>query len=109
MKSSRPASIVAIVFGLAAIAAIPVGVALAILLPTVNILPALEVSVLAAFVLGVIGISAARRARYKVDRSVYRVGEGSARFARFLVWSGVYCSLIGALALGVYGVLHASG
>ena len=67
------------------------------------------VAVPSAFVLALIGISAARRARFRVDRSVYRSGERTVRFGRFLVWSGLYLSLVGALALAFYSVLRASG
>ena len=100
---------VAIFFGAVALLAVPGAVAAAVLLPSIEVLPALVVAVPAAFVCGLIGISAARRARYKVDRSVYRVGEGTVRFARLLVWAGLYVSVVSALALGFYGLLRASG
>ena len=109
MRSSNPARFVAIVFGLLAVAAIPAGVAAALFVPSVDLMPALVVAVPSAFVLAVIGISAARRARFRVDRSVYRSGEKTVRFGRFLVWSGLYFSLVGALALAFYSVLRASG
>jgi hypothetical protein len=99
---------VAILFGAVAILAVPAAVAAAIFVPGLNVLPALVVAVPAAFIAGLIGISAARRARFKVDRSVYRVGEGTVRFARFLVWAGLYVSLVSALALGFYGLLRAA-
>jgi hypothetical protein len=106
MSSSRPAGIAAIVFGLLAVAAIPVAVAAAVFLPSVDVLPALEIAVPTALVLGLIGLSASRRARYKLDRSVFRIGERTARFGRFLVWAGIYCALVGGLALGFYGLLR---
>jgi hypothetical protein len=105
MSSSRPAGVTAILFGVLAIAAIPVAVAAAILLPSVDILPALYVGVPAAFVLGLLALSASRRARYKVERSVWRIGDRTARFARFFAWAGIYFSFVGALALGLYGLL----
>jgi hypothetical protein len=98
--------VTSIVLGLLAVAAIPAAVGAAILLPSIDVLPALIVAVPSAFLLGVIGLSASRRARYKVDRSVFRVGERTARFGRFLVWAGIYCALIGGLALGFYGLLR---
>ena len=52
MSSSRPAGIAAIVFGLLAVAAIPVAVAAAVFLPSVDVLPALEIAVPTALVLG---------------------------------------------------------
>ena len=109
MSSSSTARILAILLGTLAILAIPVAIALAIFLPRVNILPALVVSIPAAFVLGLLGISASRRARFGVERSVRRTGEGTVRFGRFLVWTGIYASVVGGLALGVYGVLRAAG
>jgi hypothetical protein len=109
MRSSNPARIAAVVFGTLAVLAIPAGVAAAVFLPSVDVLPALAVAVASAFVLALLGISAARRARFRVDRSVYRSGEKTVRFGRFLVWSGLYLSLVGALALAFYSVLRASG
>ncbi len=109
MRSSNPARIVAIVFGTLAVLAIPVAVVAALFVPSVDVLPALEIAVPTAFVLALIGISAARRARYRVERSVYRSGEKSVRFGRLLVWSGLYLSVVGALALGFYSVLSSSG
>jgi hypothetical protein len=106
MSSSRPAGVTAIVFGLLAVAAIPAAVGAAVLLPSVDVLPALIVAVPSALLLGLIGLSASRRARYKLDRSVFRVGERTARFGRFLVWAGIYCALVGGLALGFYGLLR---
>ena len=99
---------VAILFGLLALVAVPAAVAAAIFVPKLNVLPALVVAVPIAFVCGLIGVSAARRARFKVDRSVYRVGEGTVRFARVVVWAGLYVSLVSALALGFYGLLRAA-
>jgi hypothetical protein len=109
MRSSNPARIAAIVFGTLAVLAIPASVLAALFVPSVNVLPALVIAVPTAFVLAVFGISAARRARYRVERSVYRSGEGTVRFGRFLVWSGLYLSIVGALALAFYSVLSSSG
>ena len=81
----------------------------AVFLPSVEILPALIIAVPSAFVLALIGISMARRARFRVERSLYRSGERTVRFGRFLVWSGLYFSLVGALALAFYSALRASG
>jgi len=106
MSSSRPAGVTAIVFGLLAVAAIPVGLVLAWQLPSVNLLPALIVSVPVAFVLSLFGISAARRARFKVERSVFRAGDRTARLGKFLVWAGLYFAIVGGLALGFYGAIR---
>jgi hypothetical protein len=105
-SSSRPAGFTAVVFGMLAMAAIPVGIVLAWQLQSVKLLPALVVSVPVAFVLSLFGISAARRARFKVDRSVFRVGDRTARIGKFFVWAGFYFAIIGALALGFYGAIR---
>jgi hypothetical protein len=98
----------AILFGLVAIALVPAAVGASILLSQVSVLPALVVAVPAAFVCGLIGVSIARRARFRVDRSVFRPGDRGVRFARLLVWAGLYVSLVGAVALGFYGLLRAA-
>jgi hypothetical protein len=109
MSGSNPARVAAIIFGTLAVLAIPSAVALAVFMPSVTILWALAIGVAGAFVLALCGISASRRARFRVERSVYRRGDGTVRFGRLLVWSGLYLSLVGALALAFYGVLRASG
>jgi len=106
MSSSRPAGVAAILLGTLAVVAIPAGVVLAWLSPSVDLLPALVVSVPAAFVLSLLAISAARRARFKVERSLARIGERTARVGRFLAWAGLYFALVGGLALGFYGVIR---
>jgi hypothetical protein len=107
MSSSRPARIASVFFGSLAVLALPVGGALAVFMTRVKVLPAAYIAVPAAFFFGICGVSASRRARFKLDRSVLRRGERSARFGRFLVWSGLYLGLVGAVALGFYGVLRA--
>jgi hypothetical protein len=109
MRTRNPARTVAILFGVLAVAAIPAAIAAAIFLKSVDIIPALVVGVGAAFVFALIGISAARRARFRIERSVYRSGEKTVRLGRLLVWSGLYFSLIGALALAFYSVLSSAG
>ena len=103
----KPVRFAAILFGLIALLAIPAGIAAAVFVPSVNLIPALVVAVPVAVFFGLVGISLARRARYRVDRSISRRGARTVRFARFLVWAGLYVGLVGALALGFYGVLRA--
>src|SRR5579871_4759496 len=91
-----------VVLGLLAVAAIPAAAAAATFVGAVKILPALVVAVPAGFFLGLCGISASRRARFKIDRSVHRIGERSLRFGRVLVFAGLYFTVVGALALGFY-------
>jgi hypothetical protein len=99
---------VALLLGTLAVLALPAAGALVALVPSVKLLPAAYVAVPAAFLLGLIGISASRRARFGLERSVVRRGERTVRFGRFLVWSGLYLALVGAIALGFYGLLRAA-
>ncbi|HEY4348061.1 MAG TPA: hypothetical protein VGM80_10770 [Gaiellaceae bacterium] len=107
MSSSRPSRIAALLFGSLAVLALPVGGALSALLISVKVLPAAVVAVPTAFLFGICGISATRRARFGLERSVVRNGERSVRIGRFLVWTGLYFGVIGAIALGVYAGLRA--
>ena len=108
MSSSRRLAWAAILLGALALLAIPAGAALSALLASVEMLRATLVAVPTAFVLGLAGVAASRRARFRLERSVYRPGERTVRIGRLLVWAGLYAAVIGALALGVYGVLRTS-
>ena len=92
--------------GTLALLAIPAAGVVSELLSLIGVLRATIIAVPAGFVLGLIGLSAARRARFRLDRSVHRVGERKVRAARLLVWAGLYVSVVGALALGFYGLLR---
>ena len=105
--AGRPAS-VALVLGILALAAIPAAAALSAYHGDIELLQAEIVAVPVAFVLGLIAVSLSRRARARVERSVRRAGEGLARAARLVAWSGVYVAVTGGLALAFYGVLRAS-
>jgi hypothetical protein len=59
-----------------------------------------------AFVTGLGAVASYRRARAKLERSVFRVSERRVRVARFLALAGLYLAVTGALALGFYGLLH---
>jgi hypothetical protein len=98
--------VAAIVLGLLAILAIPAGVFASKVLKTSRLIEAVVVAVPVAFVLGLMAVSAARRARYRLDRSVYRRGAGLVRLARLLAWTGLYASFVGGIALGVYAALR---
>jgi hypothetical protein len=108
MSSSRRWRRAALLFGTLAVLALPVAGALVALLASVKVLPAAVVAVPAAFVLGLCGVSASRRARFGLERSVVRKGERTVRFGRFLVWAGLYMAVVGAIALGFYGLLRAA-
>jgi hypothetical protein len=108
MSSSRAAKS-AIVLGLLALAAIPIGGAISSRLKGVGLLEAMEFAVPAAFVLGLAAVATARRARFSLDRSVHRPGEKVVRTARFLAWFGLYIACTGGIALGFYGLLVLRG
>lgn len=96
----------ALVFGLAAVASIPVGMEVAQRSASIGLLQSLYGSVPAAAVLGLIGAFLGRRARFAVARSVRRQGLGLTRLARFLAWTGVYFALIGGISLAVNEILR---
>jgi len=96
------------VFGLLALAAIPVAVVVSSTRPELRLLQALEIAVPIGFVLGLIAVLLSRRARLRLERSVRRNGARLVRTARLVAWSGVYVSVTGALALAFYGILRAS-
>jgi hypothetical protein len=106
--SARPAALTALVLGLLAIAAIPAAAVVAASRKEIGLLQAELVAVPAALLLGLLAVSASRRARYRLDRSVRRAGVGLVRAARVAAWTGVYLGLTGALALAFYGLLRAS-
>jgi hypothetical protein len=105
MSPRAPAG-AALAFGLAAVAAIPVGIEVADRSASIGLLPSLYGSVPAAAVLGLIAVALARRARFAVARSVRREGLALTRVSRFLAWTGVYFALIGGISLGVYEILR---
>jgi hypothetical protein len=94
--------------GLLAILAVPAGAVVATYWERVDLLQAELVAVPAGLVLGIVALSLSRRARYRVERSVRRVGLGTARLSRLVAWTGLYLAVTGGLALAFYGVLRAS-
>jgi hypothetical protein len=105
-SSKRGAARVAVFFGLLAVLAIPVAIALSQYLKGVKLLQSLYVAVPVAAGLALIALGASRRARFVRARSVY--GEGS-RWASRFAWAGVYAAVTGGVALAVYGGLRAAG
>jgi len=108
MSSSRAAT-GAILLGLLALAAIPAGAAVSNEVKGIGLVKAMEFAVPAAFVLGLVAVSVARRARFSLDRSVRRPGERIVRTARFLAWTSLYIACTGGIALGFYGLLVLRG
>jgi hypothetical protein len=107
--SSSSAARAGVALGTLACAAVPGAVAASRLGHGVTLLRALEIAVPVAFVLGLVAVAVARRARYHLERSVNRRGERAVRFARFLAWAGVYVAATGAISLGFYGLLVVRG
>ena len=105
MTSSRKARAAALL-GALAVAAIPAGVAVSKLWGRVTLLESLWVSVPVAAVLGLIAVSASRRARFAAAQSVRPEGTRGLGLARFLAWAGVYAAVTGAVALAVYAGLR---
>ncbi len=83
----------------------PAGIALGWRVISVDLARATSGAVAACFVLGLVGVSASRRARYRIERSLARQGERIFRIGRLLLFSGLYVGLIAAIALGFYGVV----
>jgi hypothetical protein len=108
MSSSRLPARLAVLFGLLALAAMPAGAAAAQRMNGVGLLESLYVSVPTGFALGLIAWIASRKARFGLERTVYRQGAGTVRLGRFLAWAGLYVTVTGAGALVVYAVLRAA-
>ena len=93
--------------GALAAAAVPLGIAASRYAPSVRLLDGLYGGVPAAFLLGLLAIGAARRARRSLLLSLGRSGgEGALRWGRRLAFLGLYVGAMGALALGSYAVLR---
>jgi hypothetical protein len=105
--SSSSAARAAVLLGTLAILAVPAGIAASRLLQGVRLLEGIVVAVPVAFVLSLAAISAARRARFRLDRSVFRRGARTVRVGRLLAWTGMYLAITAALALAFYAVLRA--
>ena len=104
MRSNRGAARAAVLLGALAVLAIPAGVVAAQLSAELRLLETLYVVVAAAFVLGLAGLYAARRARLNAARTLSAAG--GVGFARVVAWAGAYAGVTGALALAVYGILR---
>jgi hypothetical protein len=103
-RPGNPAAPFALLFGLLAVAAIPVGILVTNYRNDLRLLHA-GYAVPFAAVFGFVAIRLARQARRKLERTIGRArGEVPARIGRILGWLGLYCALIGAIALAFYYV-----
>jgi hypothetical protein len=107
--SSSKAARTAILFGVLALAAIPIGAVISDTVKGIGLVKAMEFAVPAALVFGLIAVAASRRARFTLDRSVRRPGERVVRIARLVAWAGLYIACSGGIALGFYGLLVLQG
>jgi len=105
-SSNRAAARAAVFFGALAVLTIPAAIGASKLLKLAELLHAVAIALPVAFVLSLVAVSASRRARYRLDRSVFRPGARTVRLGRFLAWTGMYFAVIGALALAFYGALR---
>lgn len=93
-----------LLFALLSLAAIPVAW-YAAHLRHVNVPQAVGGEAIAGTVFGLLAVFFARKARFQVERSLGRAGEGTARWGKWLGLLGLCLALTAALALGFYGLL----
>jgi hypothetical protein len=104
-SSGNPRAVASVFFGLAAVLAIPAGVALSYYSVTVTLVESSS-SAGFAIVFGVYAIVLARRGRETYARTIGRSGGmGTARVGRLLGALGLCMGLSAALAVGFYGLL----
>lgn len=94
----------AVVFGVIAVAAIPIAILVTNYRNDLRLIHA-GWAVPVAAVFGFVAVRLARRARRRLERTVGRArGAVPARLGRILGWLGLYLALIGAIALAFYYV-----
>jgi hypothetical protein len=93
-----------VLFGLLSIAAVPVAL-YSTRLQRVDLPQAVGVEAVAGTLLGLIAVVLARGARLRAERTLGRVGEGAARWGKWLGLLGLCLGLTAALALGFFGLL----
>jgi hypothetical protein len=94
----------AVLFGLLSLAAIPVAW-YATNLESVNVPQAVAGEAIGGTLLGLVSVILARQARARVELSLTRPGESTARWGRLLGLLGLCLGLTAALALGFFGLL----
>jgi hypothetical protein len=93
-----------VLFGLLSIAAVPVAL-YSTRLKNVDLPQAVGGEAVAGTLLGLIAVLLARGARFKIERSLSRVGEGTARAGKWLGLLGLCLGLTAALSLAFFGLL----
>jgi hypothetical protein len=95
------------VLGLAALAAWPAAVGVARYSKRIGLVEALIGALPAGLLLGLLALLLARRARWRIQRTIGRVGGvRTARFGRFVGLTGICAGITGGLALGFFGLLQ---
>lgn len=90
--------------GLLSLAAIPVAL-YSTRLKNVGLPQAVAGEAVVGTLLGLIAILLARGARFKVERTLSRVGDGTARLGKWLGLLGLCLGLTAALSLAFFGLL----
>ena len=107
LPRTNPAAQAALLLGVLALVAIPAGIAAPRYVERVTLLQGLVVSVPSAFVLALLAIVAARRARRTLTLTLGRCGgERTAAAARILGLVALYLACVGGIALGFYELLR---
>jgi hypothetical protein len=104
-SSSNYRASFAVLFGVAAVFALPAGIALAERYANVKLVDA-SWAIPVAFALGLVAIALANLARTRVQLTVGRAGgEGRARAARILGTVGICLALTASISVGFYELL----
>jgi hypothetical protein len=93
-----------VLFGVLSIVAVPVAL-YSTRLQQVNLPQAVAGEAIVGSLLGLIAIILARGARVKVERTLGRVGEGTAKWGKWLGILGLCLGLTAALSLAFFGLL----
>jgi hypothetical protein len=103
--AGNPRAAASVVFGLAAVLAIPAGVVLSYYSESVTLVQSSSSAGL-SIVFGLYAILLARRGREAVARTIGRSGgQGASAVGRALGWLGLCMGISAALAVGFYGLL----
>jgi hypothetical protein len=84
-----------------AVLAIPAAVVVADRVQRVDLVRAVIVAVPLAFVVGLLGVASARKARYALARTLIDDARRLARIGRTLAWAGVFLITMGVLLLNI--------
>jgi hypothetical protein len=93
-----------VLFGLLSLAAVPAAL-YSTRLKDVNLPQAVGGEAVAGTLLGLIAVLLAQSARFRAERTLARVREGTARMGKWLGLLGLCLGLTAALALGFFGLL----